>query len=339
MALIDDGVHLSSLNTYNKSVQVTGLSYWTPKVSAEGTFIGQSWHQSTRGHGTIMANMLVRVNPWVILHVIRIQDQDDNNFNGAGPIKIHAESAAKAIRAAIIRDVDIISMSWTVRDVLNRDASTKAPNRYEEQSIEALKKAIDAARSKNIIMFCSASDEIKLRSTDSLPYSQAQGYIFRIGAAGPSGQRDMMSEDQQHINWFFPGNQVAEANDPLSKKILEFHSGSSVSTALAAGLASLVMYLPRLMQTYHDHTDGKDSDAALKFAGYAAKLRTRENMKRAFDNITDQSHEDKKFLPVWHLFGRRADRIMDSQALGARSNKSWVVLEELVTDLCSKLIP
>ena len=62
-------------------------------------------------------------------------------------------------------------------------------------------------------------------------------------------------------------------------------------------------------------------------------------MRRAFDNITDQSHEDKKFLPVWHLFGRRADLIGESQTLGARSNRSWIVLEGLVTDLCSKLIP
>ncbi|KAG6355983.1 hypothetical protein INS49_015368, partial [Diaporthe citri] len=203
VALIDDGVHLTSLNTYNESVQVTGLSYWTPTFTAEGTFIGQSWHQSTRGHGTTMANMLVRVNPWVILYVIRIQDLDDNSLNGDGTVKMHAESAAKAIRAAIIRDVDIITMSWTVRNVLDGDTSTKAPN-----------------------------------------------------------------------------------------------SGSSVSTALAAGLASLVMYLPRLLQAYHEHAVGKDSDAALKYATYAGKLRMRENMRRAFENITDQSHEDKKFLPL-----------------------------------------
>lgn len=337
MALIDDGVHLSSLDTYNKSVQVTGLSYWTPEVSADGTFIGQSWHQSTRDHGTIMANMLVRVNPWMVLHVIRIQDHEDNSINGAGRIKIHAESAAKAIQAAIIRNVDIISISWTIRDVLSGDISTKTPDKYEERSIDALKKAIDAARSKNILIFCSASDEIKLRSTDSLPYAQARDYIFRIGAAGPSGQRDGMTEDQPNINWFFPGNQVAEAGNPRAAKILEFHSGSSVSTALAAGLASLVMYLPRLMQAYHEHAIGKDSDAALKFAAYADKLRARENMKKAFDNIKDESHEDPKFLPVWHLFGRRADPLMESQPLGANSKKPWGILEELVTDLCSKL--
>ncbi|KAI7779558.1 hypothetical protein LA080_000747 [Diaporthe eres] len=123
--------------------------------------------------------------------------------------------------------------------------------------------------------------------------------------------------------------------NPVGSSLLEtkrWAQATKVSTALAAGLASLAMYLPRLVQTYHEHIDGMDSDAALKFAGYAAKLRTRENMKRAFDNITDQSHEDKKFLPVWHMFGRRAGRIIDSQALGARSNKLGVVFEELVTD-------
>lgn len=220
---------------------------------------------------------------------------------------------------------------------LSGDISTKTPDEYEEQSINTLKKAIDAAKSRSILMFCSVSDKIKLRITDSLPYAQARDHIFRIGAAGPSGQRDGMTEDQPNISWFFPGNQVAEAGNPRAAKILEFHSASSVSTALAAGLASLVMYLPRLMQAYHEHTTGKDSDAALKFAAYANKLRVKENMKKAFDNIRDESHEDPKFLPVWNLFGRRADPLMESQTLGANSRKPWAILEELVTDLCSKL--
>lgn len=286
-----------------------------------------------------MANMLVRLNPWVILHVIRIQDHVDNSYNGTGAIKIHAESAANAIRAAIIRDVDIISMSWTVRDILIGDASAKATNRYEEQSLEALKQAIEAAKAKRIIMFCSASDEIKAKGPDSLPYAQAQGYIFRIGAAGPSGQRDMMSEDQQHINWFFPGNQVAEARDSPSKDILKYRSGSSVSTALAAGLASLVMYLPRLMQAYYERSEEKDPDAASKFATYAGKLRARENMRRVFDIMLDPGHEDKKFLSVWGVFDLPASRILESQTHGARGNKPWSILDELVTGLCSKLGP
>ncbi|KAL1864707.1 hypothetical protein Daus18300_007509 [Diaporthe australafricana] len=337
VALIDDGVHLSDLNTYNESVQVTGLSYGTPEVSAEGTMIGQSWHQSTHGHGTIMANMFVRLNPWVILHVIRIQDQFDNAHHGSGVIKIHAQSAAEAIRAAIIREVEIISMSWTVRDVSKVDTNTRAPNDYEKKSIESLKEALDDAKARNILMFCSAADDVQARITESLPYAQAQNYIFRIGAAGASGQRDMSSEDHPHINWFFPGNEVAEAEDPRSKKILEYHSGSSVSTALSAGLASLIMYLPRLMQAYHEQIGGRESDTASRFATQAECLQMRDNMRKAFDNIRDESHEDKKFLPVWHLFGRRAVRILESRSPGTEESNAWGILGEVVTELCFKL--
>lgn len=337
MALIDDGVHLSSLDTYDKCVQVTGLSYWRPAIPTDGTIFGQPWHQSTHGHGTIMANMLVRLNPWVSLYVIRIQDEVDNSPSGGGAIKIHAKSAAEAIRAAVIRGVDIISMSWTIRDAA--EGSSKAPKGSEDQHMERLRQAIDEAKSENILMFCSASDDIKDRSTDFLPYNRAQGYkgIFRIGAAGPSGQRETTTEDQGEISWFFPGNQVAEAINPRSVKILEYHSGSSVSTALAAGLASLIMYLPRVLQAHYELAGGKNSEAASKFAAYSRKLRERDNMKKAFDNIKDESHEDKKFLPVWHMFGRRADRILESSSAGGKVENHWGVLETLVTELCIKL--
>ncbi len=46
---------------------------------------------------------------------------------------------------------------------------------------------------------------------DFLPYQKAPNYIFRVGAATALGQRDPHSEDEKSIDYFFPGNQVAEA--------------------------------------------------------------------------------------------------------------------------------
>lgn len=88
VALIDDGVDLSKLDSYNGTVQATGVSYYPPEGKLE-----RPWHSSSGGHGTVMANMIVRINPYVSLHVMKLQD----GFSSDGGRTIYAESAARAI--------------------------------------------------------------------------------------------------------------------------------------------------------------------------------------------------------------------------------------------------
>ncbi|KAL6695387.1 hypothetical protein J3F84DRAFT_408366 [Trichoderma pleuroticola] len=328
VALIDDGVDLLSFDTYNIA-QATGLSYCPPDGKTE-----RPWHQSTNGHGTVMANMIVRINPWVSLDVMKIHESTSHS-PGSKTRTIYAESAARAIEGAIIRKADIISMSWTIRKLAKKigsvpnalDIGTDEEHKRspEEVAMDALQKAIEKAKSRNILMFCSAADDIQLLGRESLPFSAASDCILRIGAALPKGQRDPTSEDFNTISYFFPGNQVAEARNPRSSKPVEYHDGSSVSTALAAGLASLIIYCTNVVKTYYDDSR--------PFTDWALKLRNHKNMRTAFDNINSPDYDDKKFLPVWKTFGDATERINNAQG----EKKKIVELENLVRILCHKL--
>lgn len=334
VALIDDGVDLSSLDTYNNVVQATGLSYCPPSGKTE-----RPWHQSTNGHGTIMANMIVRINPWVSLDVMRIQDSIVYKPGVDGGMRtIDPFSAAKAIDGARIRKADIISMSWSIRKLVKTKVSGMGTDNLqtaEEKGIKALQDAIDRARADNILMFCSAADNIQMVGKDSLPFSRAPDYIFRIGAALPKGQRDPASEDVNSISYFFPGNQVADTWNPRSAKTVQYHDGSSVSTALAAGLSSLIMYCTIVVRDYSESTANGENQSRRdveKRESWVKKLRIHDNMRKAFDNINQKDNEDKKFLPVWHVFGNASDTMKN-----LKGEKVLEELDDLVTRLCSNL--
>lgn len=276
-----------------------------------------------------MANSIVRVNPWVFLYIMRIQDKVDMNSRKDISIRIHAESAARAIEDAIIAGVKIISMSWTIRNLAKQEPRT-AHHEPESQAIEALRNAIDKAKKASILLFCSASDDIQKKGIDTLPYSQARDYAFRIGAADAYGWSDKATEDQNSIDWFFPGNQVADDFNPRSMRTgeLKYRDGSSVATALAAGLASLIMYLANVLKAYNR----KDTQTADRFSRYSEMLLHRDVMKKAFENIiTDDKYKDKKFLPVWDLFGTRAEMIL------GKAKDAGMKLDVL-GELCTKLV-
>ncbi|AEO54665.1 hypothetical protein MYCTH_2297469 [Thermothelomyces thermophilus ATCC 42464] len=112
LALIDDGVDIDHLRTYNGIVTARGRSYYPPSGHAENP-----WHRSADGHGTVMANMIARINPWVSVQVLRVHSKRLPN----GDRTIFAESAAKAIRGAIRRGLDIISISWTFKSKKPRE--------------------------------------------------------------------------------------------------------------------------------------------------------------------------------------------------------------------------
>lgn len=328
VALIDDGIDRTDLETYTRRVEVTGMSYWSSSSGRAAP--NQSWHQSTHGHGTIMANSIARVNPWVELYAMRIQDEVDVGPRNDISIRIHAGSAARAIEDAIIRKVDIISISWTIRNFVTQDArGVQGP---EPEPVQQLKKAIDKAKKNGILLFCSASDDIQKRGLDTLPYSQAREYAFRIGAADAYGWSDKATEDQKTIDYFFPGKQVADDFNPRTMRTteLKYRDGSSVATALAAGLASLILYLTKMMQVYSRGDHQKEN----KFVRYSTLLRKRDGLKKAFENIVnmDDDYKDKKFLPVWDLFGAKASELEDQTKDVAAK---WEILDELCTKLAT----
>jgi hypothetical protein len=335
--LIDDGLELSQLLDYNGIVKAKGQSYYPPSGRSENP-----WHRSSDGHGTIMANMIARVNPWVSLHVLRVHNNRSNN----GERTIFAESAAKAIWGAIRRQVNIISISWTIKGknlrARNHHDGNLAPD-PDAEAIDKLEKAIDEAVKAGILIFCSASDQIEEDAKDSLPYRRAPSYVFRIGAALPHGQSAPETEDKGKIDYFFPGTQVAEDFNPQGFKVPRYHDGSSVGTALAAGLASLIMYCAAIMREYTKaRPEGRASAVQEYYAKVAAALQSRENLKQALNNIGSGNKPDDKFLEVWKEFGAATDKMAALATKGndtgeERNRKKMEELDELVRRLCHKI--
>ncbi|KAK1254757.1 hypothetical protein MKX08_008752 [Trichoderma sp. CBMAI-0020] len=326
VALIDDGVNLGSVDMYGGIVNVTGLSFHPSDRQTENP-----WHCSSGGHGTIMANMILRINPWVELFVIKLHCGVSHNQGRT----ISARSAAEAIRAAIALNVKIISVSWTIKDrgiVGTSPASSESgpPNSVKKDALTDLREAIDEVKKNGILMFCSASDDIQTTAMKALPYSQQPEHIFRIGAALWLGQRDPTTETPDRIDWYFPGNQVAEAQNPRLQGPVKYHDGSSAGTALAAGLASLIMYLARLAQARYNETNNV-SEARI-FERFAKGLEDRTKMKQALDMIGKNGNyqQDKKYLPVWSTFNPATEVLTQAKDAGPK----WEELARLVKSLC-----
>lgn len=111
------------------------------------------------------------------------------------------------------------------------------------------------------------------------------------------------------IDYFLPGSQVIDDFNPriVRTEELKYRDGSSIATALAAGLASIVLYMTSLLEVYYN-TNVKNRT---KFSKYGESLRRRDGLKKAFENTINDDFRDNKFLPAWELFRSKADLILN----------------------------
>jgi hypothetical protein len=189
------------------------------------------------------------------------------------------------VREAIGLGVDIISMSWTIE---------KTPE--NEADIKNLEVALDKAAEKDILPFCSANDE----ATDANEsHPAANPKRFKIGAATAWGTAWHWTR-ASHVDFILPGDKVIKdrpGNVPLEKCSLV--SGSSVATALAAGLAAMVLYCVQF-SAYHRHATNQN----IKFAalGDFHAMKTRDRVAEAFHAISTTKDSDHKYIEVWNTF-------------------------------------
>ena len=136
----------------------------------------------------------------------------------------------QALQYAVERGADIISMSWTIE----RTDENKS-------DILALEQAVQDAAKKRILMFCAASDGGAV-SDRSFPASSVKGVLFKIGAATEEGSKWKWVGDATNIDFIFPGHKVVkERYTEAPIQSCNLLTGSSVATAIAAGLAALIL--------------------------------------------------------------------------------------------------
>jgi hypothetical protein len=165
-------------------------------------------------------------------------------------------------------------MSWTIE--ITKD---------QAKHLNSLDKAIKKAELKGILMFCAASDQGK--STKLRCYPGYWGSCLRIGASTGTGERCAWVHGDD-IEVQLPGENIAfDLGDPSAPAE---HSGSSVATAVAAGLAGLIKYLHRVHGPNTDTFKRKDGiHLAFRYLGdpfpYPDRLKflEKKNWKKGID--------------------------------------------------------
>jgi coenzyme F420-reducing hydrogenase delta subunit len=215
IALIDDGVNMGDAQ-FNGFQLNAGASYCLLGQDSFGPNPSSCW-ESARGHGTKMAQLIFAVFAEAEIHVLKLAGSDAGHPT--------AESAEQAVRWAIQHKVDIISASWAIpKTVENTNAS------------KALGAAVSAAEEEDILIFCAASDlGPDAHEHNSMP-AIFRDKVFCIGAATPAGVKDP-KVGKQEVDYIVPGDHNVGTNE----RPLEIN-GSSIATALAAGLAGLILH-------------------------------------------------------------------------------------------------
>ena len=215
-------------------------------------------------------------------------------------------------------------MSWTIEETADN-----------EVHIEKLKEAVEKAAKKPILMFCAASDGGAI-SDKSFPGKGPRDSVFKIGAATEDGKAWKWVGDESNIDFIFPGHEVVQ--ERYKEALLQnsnLLTGSSVATAIAAGLAALVLDCVRLAALHYEglldlqkeltsvqptqrgiqqprdpaeesklQQRKRDVDQALENSMQVRRrdfesLKAPEKMKEAFGRI---GLTEKKYVKVWDLF-------------------------------------
>ncbi|GAP85242.1 putative peptidase S8 subtilisin kexin sedolisin [Rosellinia necatrix] len=183
------------------------------------------WFFASNPHGTQMANLICAIDPLCELYVAKVHD---------GQYGMTAGRVARAIGWAIAEDVDVISMSFTI---------------ISKEEDSELKEALALAGQRGIAVLCSAHDE-GTRVDHAWPASHQGDYMLVVAACDEYG-RLLREMDATRYSCMLHGKNVAagvipflEPNDRIT--------GSSVATALAAGLSSLALACDRLVDPTED---------------------------------------------------------------------------------------
>jgi len=279
--VIDDGVDVLHDEFLKHNSVVDGWS----KSYDPLTGTPDSWSASGSGHGTTMARMILRVHPGARIFPMRLRSSVKSG--GAPHFSFNLRFLTMAVKEAVSSKVDIISISFTVAQPT------------EEEEIKNLELALEEATKSGILVFCSANDwETRLETR--LPADLATDCVIRIGAANSGGQSSHSENDPRKMDFVLPGPNIPDRDTNLHRRgggtPEDFRGAteSSVSTALASGLAALMLHCANITVMHRCKTE--DEEAAMK--EQCLKLRRPDEMRRVFERIGLNRHG---FDEVWEL--------------------------------------
>lgn len=220
VALLDDGVD----PTYDTGTTSLGLNLHHTGWPAECQ-TADNFYSSTNQHGSKMALLIRKVCPLVMIYIAKLDAQTSEDKLRHRTFSL--EQAIKAIHWARSQKVDIISMSWNLRE-FNGESNNN-------QGIRDLEAALTAAADDNILMFGAACDEKRSASSDRwFPCDHSS--VFSIGATDRDFDAKKYVDMNKKVDFLFPGEDVLEGAEGKDADV-----GNSGATALASGLAALTL--------------------------------------------------------------------------------------------------
>lgn len=201
-------------------------------------------------------------------------------------------------------------MSWTIKPPLD---TTKFD--------DAIKNA--STRNKPVLMFCSASDQGHFPDYN-YPHASNPNAVFRIGASTATGAFADFVGDPTKLDLAFPGQEVDFDKNADREHLSRFesHTGSSIATALAAGLAALILECVRLGVIYTQEAQHSDPRMAIHKEDLI-KIRSKMAMMDALRRIGTGEQTQNKYIEVWNTFDAITKKLKQEE--GVRKNQLDVI--------------
>ncbi|CAG9981145.1 unnamed protein product, partial [Clonostachys byssicola] len=244
VAIIDSGVvvygGLSEINSSSSASPGQDLAHRIVdgvSLVSSGNSEEPFWH-ATDPHGTQMAKLISSINPLCELYVIKVTE---TRTAGVSANNVAASTNAhhhQAIEWAREKKVDIISLSLVV---------------YQD-SDQNLAHQINLAKDEDIVILSSTADGgMRKENTTTSADKSAHIEVINIGASDWNG--NLLNESQKAgYDYCMVGQNVPVGLVPFLKS-REVVTGSSVATALAAGLAALIVACCRISTNCNTECD------------------------------------------------------------------------------------
>ncbi|KAG7286708.1 hypothetical protein NEMBOFW57_009019 [Staphylotrichum longicolle] len=326
LALIDDGVDMFDTTSPQSNQILEGKSFDFHGGKVRPPF------SSAMGHGTVMASMILRVCPMVKVYPIRLKTYQSTEGKG---LNIDAGYAAQAIEAALDKNATIISMSWSIpmtegdsEAKKRRGNSLLISNEHNFLTFfRAVHAVLEKAVLRGVLMFCATPDRGKFTELD-YPSGPWREKFFRIGAARADGTVFHWTPEDG-ITYVVPGVDVirdqaatGSFSNPLSgqgipNRMAEFReTGSSVATALAAGLAAMLIYCVKASILVVKTANNSNNPLLVRLPDNAAKdIAHPVEMKRAFRCLGTVTPNN--FVQVWNELDKISEQLENLQSPGS----------------------
>ncbi|KAH6705319.1 peptidase S8/S53 domain-containing protein [Leptodontidium sp. MPI-SDFR-AT-0119] len=236
VCIIDTGIDISATKLANS----VGKGKSFVHTRSDRKLRESPWYLASEAHGTQMASLIHDVDPYCKLYIAKVGLDRESTIN--------PKDIQDAIDWAVKEEVDVISMSMSYRN-----------------EHEGIYKALQKVHTLGIVFLCSTEDRGR-QTTLAYPASHTQE---TISIAACNEVMTLLPQSDDRAFYYFQGENVRATSLSYSDFTNVEVTGSSVATALAAGVASLIL-------------------SCRNFANPTSTMLRKAMVKRVFDDMVQE---------------------------------------------------